>query len=324
MFIKQAFNYLHEPWRYVVGFCVIFIVWQLGALPLMGVAMMKMIGDGGSMADLQEDPNILMTILDPNMTLFLTLLSFAIGLLALVLWVKYVHKQPMLSLTTSRKKVDWGRVFFGFGLIAVTTIVFTLLDYYNRPEDYVMQFDLVPFLILLLISLVMLPLQTSFEEYLFRGYLMQGIGTWSRNRWLPLILTSVVFGLLHGLNPEVEKLGYIIMVFYIGTGLLLGIMTLMDEGMELALGFHAGNNMVAALLVTADWTAFQTPSILKDISEPTAGVDVLMPVLVVYPIFLGIMAWRYKWSDWKEKLTGKVLPPEPEPVVENLESTSHP
>jgi hypothetical protein len=32
-------------------------------------------------------------------------------------------------------------------------------------------------------------------------------------------------------------------VYYIGTGLFLGI-TLMDEGMELALGFHAANNLV--------------------------------------------------------------------------------
>jgi hypothetical protein len=32
-------------------------------------------------------------------------------------------------------------------------------------------------------------------------------------------------------------------VYYIGTGLFLGILTLMDE-MELALGFHAANNLV--------------------------------------------------------------------------------
>lgn len=101
------------------------------------------------------------------------------------------------------------------------------------------------------------------------------------------------------------------MVFYIGTGLFLGIITLMDEGMELALGFHAGNNLVAALLVTADWTAFQTDSLLKDVSDPSAGVDVLIPVLLIYPIFIWIMAKRYRWSNWKQKLFGKVEPPLP-------------
>ena len=43
----------------------------------------------------------------------------------------------------------------------------------------------------------------------------------------------------------------------------------MDEGLELALGFHAANNLFTALLVTADWTAFQTHSVLKDMSDPT-------------------------------------------------------
>jgi hypothetical protein len=83
----------------------------------------------------------------------------------------------------------------------------------------------------------------------------------------------------------------------------------MDEGMELALGFHAGNNLIAALLVTADWTVFQTNSILKDVSEPTAGFDVLGPVLILYPIFIAIMAFRYKWTGWGDKLLGKIKVP---------------
>jgi hypothetical protein len=123
------------------------------------------------------------------------------------------------------------------------------------------------------------------------------------------VLTSVIFGGLHLANPEVDKLGNIIMIYYIGTGFFLGIMTLMDEGMELALGFHAGNNLITALLVTADWTVFKTNSILKDISEPSAGFDVIAPVLILYPIFLLIMAWRYKWRDWGGKLFGKVEEP---------------
>ena len=82
-----------------------------------------------------------------------------------------------------------------------------------------------------------------------RGYLMQGIGLMSGKRWVPLVTTSMIFGLLHFFNPEVEKLGYGIMVYYIGTGFFLGILTLMDEGLELAIGFHAANNLFTALLV---------------------------------------------------------------------------
>ncbi len=308
MYIQQAFKSYHEWWRYLVGFFIIFFASQLGSIPLLIAVMFKVMEDGGNIFSI-EDPNVMMTVLEPNLTLFLMLLSFAIGLVAVFFVARYLHKQSFVALTTSRKKVDWGRFFFGFGLIAITTIVVTGLDYYSNPQDYELQFNLVPFLILAVIAITMIPLQTSFEEYLFRGYLMQGIGVLSKNRWLPLIATSVVFGALHLANPEVDKLGNIIMVYYIGTGFFLGIMTLMDEGMELALGFHAGNNLVTALLVTADWTVFKTPSILKDISEPTAGFNVIAPVLILYPIFLLIMAWRYKWTDWGGKLFGKVEEP---------------
>lgn len=308
MYIEQAFKSLHDWWRYLVGIIVIVFASQIGTIPLIVAVALKTFSSGGGIENLQ-DTNSLLTILDSNLTLFLMLLSFAIGLLGVYFVARFLHKQPFIELTTARKKTDWGRVFFGFGLIAILTIVVTGLDYYSNPENYVVQFDLVPFIILAVIAIIMVPLQTSFEEYLFRGYLMQGIGVLAKNRWLPLIVTSVVFGGLHMANPEVDKLGSIIMIYYIGTGFLLGIMTLMDEGMELALGFHAGNNLIAALLVTADWTVFKTNSILKDISEPSAGLDVVAPVILIYPIFLLIMARRYKWTDWKGKLFGKVEAP---------------
>jgi len=96
------------------------------------------------------------------------------------------------------------------------------------------------------------------------------------------------------------------MVYYIGTGLLLGIMTLMDEGMELALGFHAANNLISALLITSDWTAFQTDSILKDKSTPSAGFEIILPVFIIFPLILLIFSKKYNWSNWKEKLLGKI------------------
>lgn len=251
-----------------------------------------------------------MKLLESNLNFFLLLFAFVVGLIALFLVVRLLHNQKIKDVTTSRKKVDWGRFLFGFGLVAVFTVVTTLIDYNMNPQDYVWNFNLTPFLILAAIAVIMVPLQTSFEEYLFRGYLMQGIGVLAGNRWVPLVITSVVFGGMHIFNPEVAKMGYIIMVYYIGTGFLLGIMTLMDDGLELALGFHAGNNLVGALLVTADWTAFETHSVLKDISEPSAGLDILIPILIVYPIFLFLMARTYRWNNWKEKLFGKITPPE--------------
>ncbi len=315
MYIEQAFKYKHEGWRYLVGAIVAFMASQLGSIPLILLVTFKLVSEGGDISQL-EDPNKIMTVLESNLTLFLMLLGFAFGLLGLYLMVKYLHKQPFKTLTTSRRKVDWSRIWFSFALIAVFTIVTTIIDYKTNPENYIVQFQPVKFAVLAVIAVIMVPLQTSFEEYLFRGYLMQGIGVLVKNKWIPLVLTSVIFGGLHYFNPEVDKMGPIIMIYYIGTGFFLGIITLMDEGMELALGFHAANNLVGALLVTTDWTVFQTHSILKDISDPATGFDVIMPVFIIYPIIIAIMAWRYKWKNWGEKLLGKVIPPAESYVVD--------
>ena len=306
MFIQQAFKARTEWWRYLVGLIIVFLGWQLfGAIPFMAALFFEA---GPEVLTLTQAE--MFKVLDSNLNFFLLLLTFAVGLAALFFVIRFLHNQKIKDATTSRKKIDWGRFFFGFSIVAVFTVVTTIIDYNLQPEDYLWNFNMVPFLILAAIALIMVPLQTSFEEYLFRGYLMQGIGVLAKNKWLPLVITSVIFGGMHIFNPEVEKLGYIIMFYYIGTGFLLGIMTLMDEGLELALGFHAGNNLIGALLVTADWTAFETNSVLKDVSEPTAGLDILLPIVIVYPVFLFLMARTYRWNNWKEKLFGKVYPPE--------------
>lgn len=242
-----------------------------------------------------------------NRFLIEMLIPFIVGLALLFLWVKFIHKQTLTSLTTSRQKIDWKRVFFAFVLWSTITIVITGIDIVVAPEDYILNFRWEPFLYLLILAILLIPIQTSFEEYLFRGYMMQGIGIMAKNRWVPLFVTSVLFGLMHLGNPEVGKLGYGIMVYYIGTGFFLGIMTLMDEGLELALGFHASNNLVTALLITADSTAFQVDAIYKNVAEPDLGFDAFLPVFVVFPILLYVFSKKYQWKNWKQRLAGPVL-----------------
>jgi hypothetical protein len=160
------------------------------------------------------------------------------------------------------------------------------------------------------VSLILFPFQIGFEEYVFRGYLMQQIGILARNRWVPLVITSVFFGLFHSANPEVAELGFGVMIFYIGTGLLLGIMTLMDEGLELSLGFHLGNNLMAALLITSDFSALQTDAMFKysgKIDSSSTLNEMIISMAITYPLVLFILAKKYKWTNWKEKLTGKII-----------------
>lgn len=303
MFLEQGIKPENKFWKYLIGSVLIIIASFIGQIPF-SIAVLYKSFKGKEV--FPTDNAAVMKMFEPNMTLFLVMISFAFALAGIYFVVKYLHNQTFLSITTSRQKTDWNRVFFSFLLWSAFSVLSFFIIYLRSPENFVWNFKLVPFLILALLGTVLIPIQTSTEEYVFRGYLMQGFANLAHNRWFPLMMTSLIFGCMHIFNPEVAKMGYIIMVYYIGTGLFLGVITLMDEGMELALGFHAANNLTGALLVTSDWSVFQTHSIFKDMSEPSAGLDVILPVVVIYPILLFIFTKKYNWTNWKEKLTGEI------------------
>ena len=307
-FIQQAYKGNNQWWAYLVTIIILLFGWQfIGVLPLVGVAYYY--ADDTSQFMNSANENFATLGIDSNLYLLVVLVTFLVGLLSLFLGVKQIHKRKIITLITSRDKIDWHRFLYAFSLWATIGIFMIAVGYFLSPEDYVWNFKPLPFFILVVISLLLLPIQTSMEELLFRGYLMQGFGTWFKNSFVALFLTSVIFGLLHGLNPEVEKLGWIIMVYYIGTGLVLGIFTLMDEGTELALGFHAANNIVAAIFVTTNWTVFQTDALLIDTSEPSVDWEMFVPVFILYPLVLFIFSKKYGWTNWKEKLMGTIRKP---------------
>ena len=303
MFIQNALKVKNNIWRYALGIFIIFIFTQIGSIPFI-IAIFNKVGLEGA-ANL--DPSKMMTILEnSNLTFFYTLLTFFIGFIGFLIVIKYLHNQSVLSITTSRKTIDYKRILTSFTAISVILVLNILFSFFTSSEEYILQFNLNDFLILLLIAVIFIPVQTSLEEYVFRGYLMQGLGVMFNNKWLPLILTSFSFGFLHFYNPEIMKLGSILLVHYVATGLFLGTLTLMDDGMELALGFHAGNNLLIALIVTADWTVFQTTSIFKYIGEPNVINQSLFSLSIIYPILLFYFSRKYNWTNWKGKLTGKV------------------
>ena len=315
-YIEQAYKGKNEWYHWLFTIVIVFFGWQLlGALPLTMAGWAKS-NNAIQFAEFTKD-NFMTAGLDKNFLLFLILFMFLVGLIFLFIGIKYIHQRSFTSLITSRTKVDWKRFFYGFFIWGILAVVLTYNSILLAPENFIWNFNATPFFILVAISFIFIPFQTSFEELLFRGYFMQGIGVLAKNRWVPLLVTSLVFGLLHGTNPEVAKLGQITMVFYIGTGLFFGIVTLMDEGTEITLGLHAVNNITAAFFVTTDWMVFQTDALYKDISEPSVSWEMFLPVFILYPIMLFLFSKKYGWTNWKDKLTGKIT--KPDSLKETLE-----
>ena len=297
MFLEGIDSKINPFIKYVKGLLIIIFFHFFGQIPL----SLYLIFNKFNLENLENQSEIF-SLLPTNLGLFLILIPFLTTLPAIWYVVVKLHNQSFKRIVTSRKKIDFEKITFAFLLWGLISAIMVLSDYFINPHDYELNFKPLSFLILFLIAAFMIPIQTSVEELIFRGYLMQAFGILFKNRWIPLIFTAGIFGILHLWNPEIDKLGTELIWYYIGTGLFLGIITLMDDGIELALGFHAANNLVTAILVTASWTAFQTESILINNSEPSLGKELFITLLIIYPILTIIFAKKYQWKNWKKQL----------------------
>lgn len=288
MFIEQAHTGKNNWYLYVLTVLIVFVAIQIASLPLVIYLLVT------NPEALQNGGPEVMT--DTNPGLALTLFTFVAGLFALFLCVRYIHKKKCLDIVTSRPKFDWRRFFFGAGVWAVLSLITILVTICTgENNEIIFQFEPASFIGLAVISLLLLPFQTAFEEIMFRGYLMQGFALFFKSRRASFVIVALLFGLMHGANPEVRNFGAeIALPQYIVMGLLLGFIALKDEGLELAIGLHAANNILMALTFTSDSSALQTHALFKDLNPSVSHLDTLI-LLIAGVIFIAVCNRKYRF-----------------------------
>ena len=166
MFIAQGFKKDSEFWKYLLGSLIVFIASIMGQVPLLLAILVKSF-TSKKMPSAESD---IYKLFEPNLLLFLILISFVFALVGLYFVVRKLHNQSFISVVTSRNKIDWKRVFFAFGIWALFSSSMIVTSYFVDPSEIKLQFNLIPFLILAVITLVLMPIQTSTKELVFRGY----------------------------------------------------------------------------------------------------------------------------------------------------------
>ncbi|MGA2675427.1 MAG: lysostaphin resistance A-like protein [Methanobacterium sp.] len=237
---------------------------------------------------------ILSILSQPIALIVLVGISDILSLIFLYIGVRYIHERKFISLINTDFKFSWRRILKGFGIwfgILILGLIITLL---LTPINLNVTFNSQPFLTLLIISLIVFPIQASFEELFFRGYLMQGIGLRSKYPIIPLITTSIIFALLHFPNGGNTVTSVDIVIQALILGLTLGIITLGENRLETAMGVHIANNIFVALIVnTPNGGLGNIPSILTDNSPPNILSDI--PIIALYAlILLAIIFWGKK------------------------------
>jgi len=289
-------------WLYLAGILAAFLGYVTFQFIIMVPLMSSALSNGIEIEQIINNPSILFNpdAVGINRSLLLALMMgmFAFTLFFLWLALKLFHKKTLASVMTGFEKIRWSRYFFAFGIWALLLIVLTVVGYLVSPQDFEVHFDLGKFMILLLVTIIFIPIQTATEEILFRGYLMQGIGLAFKNAIAPLIITSILFGLMHASNPEAKAHGLLIMMpYYIFFGAFLGMLTLLDEGTELSMGIHCANNLISSLLVCSKNSVLQTDAILYTTSENPGGEFGIWIVMAAICFF--ILYKKYKLSNWK-------------------------
>jgi uncharacterized protein len=300
LFLNSGAAHGHNQWwMYVAGISAAmlgyFIFQIIIQIPLVSMA----INQGISIQDLSENPNI---IFDPeklgiNKNIMLAMLfgMFVFALLGLYLVVTKIHQKPFLSLISSYEKIRFKRIFFAFAVWGVLITAATLIGYFNDKESVTVQFDPVNFFTLLAVTLIFMPIQTGTEEIIFRGYLLQGLSLVFKNGLIPVIITSLLFGMVHMTNPEAQAFGWLVMLpYYAAFGLFLGLITLLDEGLELALGIHCANNIISSLLVTSPNSVLKTDAIFMAKTENPKAEIALWVVLAIVTFIIFLLKYRWK------------------------------
>lgn len=284
--------------HYLLGLVAILIgVYFLGA-SLVGILISEKLPAGetpGSFSDIQ-------TFFSRNEFFALNMIPFVFGILAILFCSRLVFKRPFRTFLTARPRFDFTRFFFSFGLWSTLMMVSFFITFIDFNHQIHWNFQREHFFYLLGLSLILVPIQTGFEEVLFRGFLLQLFGKATQKGIYLIGINGILFASLHLMNPEVDTLGVSAVVYYVISGVFATFITVMDDGLELSWGFHLANNLFGIIIVTNDWQVIQTDALFKDVSPPGMGWDMYVTMFLFYPLMILVFWLVYRWKNWNKVL----------------------
>lgn len=230
------------------------------------------------------------------------MIPFCFGLLAIIISSRVIFKRPFRTFLTARSRFDFKRFLFSFSLWSILILVSFFITFIDFNHHLIWNFQSDKFFYLLLIAILFVPIQTGFEEVLFRGFLLQFFGKIMHRGIYLILINGLLFGALHMMNPEIDKLGSFAVVYYIVSGIFTAFITVMDDGLELSWGFHLANNLFGIIIVTNNWQVIRTDALFMDVSPPVLGWDMYVTMFLFYPLMILVFWLVYRWKNWNKLL----------------------
>lgn len=220
-------------------------------------------------------------ITDNPVSVFFVTVAIIVALPAIALALRAAGLGNLGSLSSVEGRLRWDRLreFFVIALVSCLAVRFLLTagidmvfgDLVIIPTPHVVPAALA-------VILILVPLQCATEEYVFRGFLMQVCGSWIPIVVIPILVQALMFAAGHPYHASG--------VFMIAcTGFMLGLLTVMFGGIEVAIAFHVVNNLFSFLATSLFGDALATNA------EP-------LLFITVFCFYASIVLWLAPFRGW--------------------------
>ena len=230
---------------------------------------------------------------NPKISIILLFASFITWHLALLIIISLLHSRSYSSLIGEKKTLNWKQfrlamfVTLFFAIFGLITIPFESILFSQNYLPKIKVSDFKDWLPWVLPACIVIFIQVSAEEMLFRGYLLQQLRARFESYWIWAVIPSILFGIAHCDFSTFENNTYLYILNASIFGVLASILTAQSNNISYALGMHFINNVLGVLF-------FGFGDILADLSLVKYYFDktgIYMAYIIIFQTALQIITF---------------------------------
>lgn len=222
---------------------------------------------------------------------------------------KYLRQRPLIKIITAAKSFRWKRFLAGILVFLLLTAVFLCVEALfasGETEAFSIEdtgkwlsFDYSyigfspEFWIGLPIILLLSPLNSAFQEMVFRGFGDQGLTRFFSNKMFAFTISASLFAFYHYGNPNMYygPIPYLLSMFIFGFA--LSVITSMDGGLEAAIGIHVANNLFYFLIIGSGGSGWTPTWLFSYELETYTYMEVLLELAFFFLCIYSLSRWNY-------------------------------
>lgn len=277
-----------QIWRLVIGLCLALLGQVITSTAFFAALAAYRSDSGGFDANLIQ----IQALRDPGSILvfFATFLGPIAGIWLAVRWL---HKQRFRVLLGVRQRLVPRQIAIAAAIVLVIGLAQLLLSVSGGAA--IPNLPLPRWFYWIIPVVLMLFIQVSAEEIVFRGYLQGFLAARFSNRLVWLGFPAVLFGSLHW-QPDIFGPNAPLVVIATGImGLIMGHVTARTGNISAAIGLHLANNINGVLLVSSSgplsyFSLYMQPLDPRDVEGTAIALTMnIVSLLVFYGIFLFVL-----------------------------------